>query len=199
MTTAADNAYLAIRKMLAENELAPGSRVSQSKLARQLGCSPVPVLEAMRRLESDGLLTKKPRKMAKVRELSEHDIKGLYLVREGLEAVAARMCAQRITDEQAEELQQLNREFEAAVTAGDNKQSDHFEVAIHKYIVGVADCVLLAEELNRLLLIERTAGRTLSTAKPDLHKIAHRAIIQAVIDHDADSAEYLMKKHIQVE
>ncbi len=102
-----DQAYQGIRQMFVRGEFKPGQRVSQSKLARQLGCSTVPVVEAMRRLESEGLLVKQARKMAKVRELSAADLEGLYLLREGLEAITSRLAAQRIDDEQATELQRL--------------------------------------------------------------------------------------------
>lgn len=61
-----DQAYQGIRQIFVRGEFEPGQRVSQSKLARQLGCSTVPVVEAMRRLESEGLLVKQARKMAKV-------------------------------------------------------------------------------------------------------------------------------------
>ncbi len=198
MATAADNAYTAIRKMLGKNQLTPGSRVSQSKLARQLGCSAMPVLEAMRRLESDGLLVKEPRKMAKVRQLTDRDIEGLYLVREGLESVAARMAANNVTEEQARHLIQLNDDYESFADAHDYETCKNLEVSIHKYIAQVADCPLLTEELNRLLLIERTAARSAEPSKPlEQFRIEHRAVIQAIVDRDGDSAEYLMKKHIQ--
>ncbi len=188
-----DQAYQGIRQMFVRGEFQPGQRVSQSKLARQLGCSTVPVVEAMRRLESEGLLVKQARKMAKVRELSAADMEGLYLLREGLEAITARLAAQRINDDQATELQRL-----ASVYEENWKTESDDDVAIHLHIARCAGCPLLSEELDRLMLIERTAGRPAhdATIRPGLAHI-HRALVQAIVDRDADSAEYLMKKHIQ--
>jgi DNA-binding GntR family transcriptional regulator len=191
-----DQAYQGIRQMFVRGEFQPGQRVSQSKLARQLGCSTVPVVEAMRRLESEGLLVKQARKMAKVRELSATDLEGLYLLREGLEAVTSRLSAQRITDEQAAELQELSQAYETAW------QTEHLEadadIVIHRHIARSAGSPLLSDELDRLMLIERTAGRAMHDATPRPgHAHIHRALVQAIIDRDADSAEYLMKKHIQ--
>ena len=68
--TTSGTAYAAIRRMLLDGLLAPGVTVSQLELSRKLGCSAQPVLEAMRRLESERLFVKQPRKMARVRELS---------------------------------------------------------------------------------------------------------------------------------
>ena len=194
-TSTSDRVYQGIRKMLAEGEFNPGQRVSQSNLARQLGCRTVPIVEAMRRLESDGLLVKQARKMAKVRELSAADLEGLYLLREGLEAVTARLAAQRITDLQVTQLQDLAKSYETAWrTAQLEADAD---IALHRHIAVCAGCKLLSDELDRLMLIERTAGR--STHDPATRPRGahiHRALVRAIIDRDADSAEYLMKKHI---
>src|SRR3990170_4757970 len=118
-TTAGDHAYAAIRQMVLQGELPSGKRVSQRRLAKRLGCSTVPVLEAMRRLESDGLLVKEPRCMARVRELSVSELEGLYLVREGLEAVAARLAATRICAEDLQRLREFSDRFDQALTVGD--------------------------------------------------------------------------------
>ena len=184
--------------MLTRAELEPGQKVSQTKLARQLGCSTVPVVEAMRRLESEGLLVKDGRRMARVRQLSRRDREGLYLVREGLEGVAARLCAERITDSQIEELRELGRQYEEATVAGDTPHSDPTDIRIHHLIVRCAQCPLLEQEISRLLLIERTAGAGLHPSEhTEESRTSHRALIQALADRDADSAEYLMKRHIQ--
>ncbi len=195
-STTADQAYREIRLMLLQGRLSNGQRVSQSRLARQIGCSTNPVVEAMRRLESEGLLVKQPRKMARVRQLSAEDLEGLYLLREGLEGVTARLCANRITDEESRELEALSQEFENIWEHGYqlDKESEA-DLAIHRCIARCAHSPFLSNELDRLMLLKRTIGRELYLGPGD--PLDHRALVQALIDHDADSAEYLMKKHIQ--
>jgi DNA-binding GntR family transcriptional regulator len=73
-STTSDHTYHGIRQVLARGEFRPGQRVSPSKLARRWGRNTVPDVEAMRRLESGGLLVKQARKMAKVREQSAADL-----------------------------------------------------------------------------------------------------------------------------
>lgn len=194
--SASDLAYNGIRHMLTNGELVPGQRLSQSRLARQLQCSPMPVVEAMRRLESEGLLVKQARKQACVRKLSREDMEGLYLLREAIEAVTARLAAQRITPEETEVLQELAQAYEHAWEA--DHQEAEADIVIHRHIAECARCPLLKGELDRFLLIERTAGRHLTSqiGRPGSPH-THRALVQAIVDHDADSAEYLMKKHIQ--
>ncbi len=194
--SAADVAYHGIRRMLSSGELVPGQRLSQSRLARQLQCSPMPVVEAMRRLESEGLLDKQPRKQARVRMLSRSDLDGLYLLREALETVIARLAAERITPEESRELQELAQAHERAWEVVQHESEA--DVAIHRHIARCARCPLLQGELERFRLIELTAGRHLrpKQTRPG-HPHIHRALVQAIIDHDSASAEYLMKKHIQ--
>lgn len=194
--TAADVAYRGIHQMLASGQLLPGQRLSQSRLARQLQCSPMPVVEAMRRLESEGLLDKTARKQARVRKLSREDLDGLYLLREAIETVIARLAAERINSEESQTLQELARTYERAWEGQDHEAEA--DVAIHRHIAQCARCPLLRAELERFRLIELTAGRHLRAelTRPG-HPHIHRALVQAIVDHDAASAEYLMKKHIQ--
>lgn len=196
--TASDIAYSSLRSMVMEGQLRPGQKVSQRRLARQLGCSTLPVLEAMRRLESDGLLVKKPHHMARVRELSMAELEELYLIREGLESITARLCAARIEPADVEVLRQYSDQFDAAQAARDMPAMSVADVAIHRHIARSAKSPLIEEELRRLLVIERTAGDVTIKSWVDatVHS-RHRALISAIAEGDCDSAEYLMKKHIQ--
>ena len=195
--TSVEQAYKVIRSKIAKGELCPGMRISQRKLASEIGCSQVPVAEAMRRLESDGLLVKEPLKMAKVREFLPADWEGLYLIREGLESVASRLCAVRITDLQIRELLEIGKKLERAICEGNSDDSRQLDVELHRFIFRCAQCPLLEEELERLSLLEHTAAhqRTHGPEKETLVN-SHRALIRAIADKDPDSAEYLAKKHV---
>jgi len=192
-------AYKKIAEKIATGQLVPGQKVLQVALAKDLNCSTVPVVEAMRRLESEGLLVKEDRKIARVRKLTLEEIEGLYLLREGLESVAARLCAKKITDEQIERLQKLAKQYEESVDSRDEDAIYYPEEEIHKLIVETAGSSLLSKEYSRLLLIKRTAGRTLIEFNKFIRfpRHSHRALIAAISDHDEVSAEYYMKKHIQ--
>jgi DNA-binding GntR family transcriptional regulator len=200
MTVSADSAsemaYQGIRKLLADGELVPGQRLSQSNLARRLCCSPMPVVEALRRLESEGLLVKQARKQARVRELSMEDLEGLSLLREAIESVTARLAAQRATPEEARSLRELAQQYEQAWEA--QEDDSKADTALHRHIAKCARCPLLLAELDRFLLIERTASRKTNPASERWEfPHCHRALVQAIIDRDADSAAYLMRKHIR--
>ncbi len=122
------------------------------------------------------------------------------MVREGLESVAARLAAQRITEQQSQYLSELGDQIENAADRADpgqNMASARLDSAIHKFVAQCAHCSLLAEELDRLSLLEQTAVANEHRVTPAYYRNSHRYIIQAVIDHDAGAAEYLMRKRIQ--
>jgi len=198
-STAADRAYEKIRHKVFSGDLVAGQRVSQRRLAKELGMSTVPVLEAMRRLESDGLVVSLPHCIARIRELSLAELEGLYLVREGLESVAARLAAQRIGRGELEHLRELSNRFDQALAMTDRREMSHADVELHRQIAVAARCSLLEQELDRLMLIERTAGDTTARkgAVTTSSYTSHKALVQTLTDHDADAAEYFMKKHIQ--
>lgn len=194
MRNTVDRVYDALREKILRGEPSPGKRVSQRKLAKELGCSTIPISEAMRRLESEGLLVKEPSCMARVRTLSAQEFKGLYLVREGLEGVAARLCVEEITDEEIAQLEELGQRLRTATVEKDMEQICQLDSAIHRFIVHCARCNLLEEELSRLLVIEQTAGRRdTSFREPQ----SHQGLIRAIADRDAEMAEYLVRKHVQ--
>jgi DNA-binding GntR family transcriptional regulator len=197
MVTASETAYQNIRKMIISSQLPFGQRVSQSKLAKEFGCSTVPIVEAMRRLESEGLLVKDGRKMAKVRKFSADEIEGIYLIREAIESVAARLCAQRISQQQLMVLQDLVSQFETAVDGGQYSTFMELEIKIHRCIVLNAGSGILMEELERLVFIEKTIAAHKKLDNPAQYRHSHRTIVDAIADGDGNSAEYLMKKHIQ--
>jgi DNA-binding GntR family transcriptional regulator len=194
MRDTVNRVYDVLRDKITRGEPSPGKRVSQRRLARELGCSTIPISEAMRRLESEGLLVREPSRMARVRALSAKDFRGLYLVREGLEGVAVRLCVEEITDDETTRLQDLGRELREATLNREARRVGQLDAAIHRFIVQCSRCALLEEEINRLLLIEQTAGRKdASFREPQ----SHEGLIRAIVDRDADLAEYLLRKHIQ--
>src|SRR2546428_9132914 len=103
----AGQAYTAVREEILRGQLRPGTALSRRRLARDLGMSVVPVAEALRRLEDDGLVESRPRAGTRVRVPSEKDIRELYELREALESQSARLFAARATAGPRLELQRL--------------------------------------------------------------------------------------------
>lgn len=99
--TLAEHAVRAIEEAILRNELVPGQRLLLEDLASQLDMSPMPVREALRRLETLGFVHSQAHRGARVREVSADDLFGLYRARLPLEVEAIRLAAQRFTSDDA--------------------------------------------------------------------------------------------------
>jgi DNA-binding GntR family transcriptional regulator len=97
----------AVREAIIDGVLRPGERLMESQLAEQLGVSRTPVREAIRKLELEGFVVMIPRKGAYVAGISLKDIADVFEVRAALEALATVLAAERITEEELEELERI--------------------------------------------------------------------------------------------
>jgi DNA-binding GntR family transcriptional regulator len=107
-----------IQLRIMSGELAIGTRLRQEALAEEFGVSRTPVREALRQLQSTGILEVQPRSGAVVRGPSPRDVRESYFVRAELEGVAAELATELITDEQLARLREAAALFRSAV--------DHF-------------------------------------------------------------------------
>src|ERR1700694_1369842 len=88
----------AVRIAILRGQLAPGQVLRQGELANQFGLSRVPVREALRQLETEGLVVSQPHRGAVVVDLSPEDIEEVFLIRITLETTALRLSVSKMTD-----------------------------------------------------------------------------------------------------
>lgn len=109
------SAYHQIRQGIVEGVYRPGERIVETRLADDLQLSRTPIREAIRMLQSEGLVHSLPNRGATVRALTAADIGDLYEVRGRLEALAGELAARRATKEQIDRLGASEAAFAAAV------------------------------------------------------------------------------------
>ena len=105
--TIADRIFVRLRQAIVEGEIPPGSKISEPVLAARYGISRGPLREAMRRLESTNLVDRKPNVGARVITLSSDQLLEIYVIREALEGMAARLAAQQMSEAAIVDLQHL--------------------------------------------------------------------------------------------
>src|SRR5690349_18787074 len=110
--TVSERVYHQIKSMIAKGELPPGAQLVLRPLAEKLGVSRMPVVEAIRRLERDGLVTVEPKWGAMVREWSKEDIFEACCIRRALEGEAARLFVMRATAADKKKLVALSKQFD---------------------------------------------------------------------------------------
>lgn len=188
-----------IREAILGGHLAPGARIRQEALGRELGVSRIPVREALRQLEAEGLVSLTPRSGARVARLDLAEHHEVYRLREALEPIAIAESARHITDAQLAELRLLLERVEAAV--GDPRawlaRDREFHLAAYA-AAPLPRLTRMIEELwNTTQQYRRAFVMTLDAEGLELVNAEHRLILAALERGDADDAELRQRAHIR--
>jgi DNA-binding GntR family transcriptional regulator len=109
-----------IRDMILRGQLGPGDRLRQHDLATTFGVSAIPIREALRQLQAEGLITFYPRRGARVTGLSVSDYEEISQIRESLETLAVRWASEHFDQISMDRLKHLLGEIEAAEAGSDD-------------------------------------------------------------------------------
>jgi GntR family transcriptional regulator, rspAB operon transcriptional repressor len=107
-----DRAYQQIREEILSGDLTIGDVLSRRRLAERLNMSFLPITEALKCLETEGLVESRPRIGTRVRVPSEQDVRDSNVIREALESEAARLCAQNVSEEEKQLLRTSARHLD---------------------------------------------------------------------------------------
>jgi DNA-binding GntR family transcriptional regulator len=182
---------------IVEGHYLPGARLIETQIARELGVSQAPVREALRDLESVGLVETTAFRGARVRNPSREELLEAYPVRAALESLAAREAAGRITDAQLDRLEELIVEMEKAGAEGNAHHQAISNAQFHGLIVEAAQNSTL---LRLWALLEPWARTYLTAARArvDLNELAlrHRKILTPLRRRDPEGAADAMRDHL---
>jgi DNA-binding GntR family transcriptional regulator len=191
-----DRIHLRLRRAILQGELAPGTPVIEAELAQQLGSSRTPVREALRRLESEGLLEPRGLRGTVVRAVDRDEVECIFEVREALESLAARRAARRLSDDDLRALEADVAGMRAALD--DPEEMERHDTAFHDRILASARGEVLARTLSELR-DQLITYRFLSLSDADRRRQTveeHEAILAALRARDAASAALRTAEHI---
>src|SRR4051812_6896620 len=114
--------YQRVREAILEGEIAPGATMSQVALADELGISRTPLREALRMLQSEGLVDAERNRRVRVAPISPRDLEELCVMRVTLEAEAIRLAVPRMTDDDLARLEGYNAEMAHFARAKDYRR-----------------------------------------------------------------------------
>jgi DNA-binding GntR family transcriptional regulator len=186
-----DEVYRRLRQQIVRGDLRPRESLSEVEIAQRLEVSRTPVRESLQRLASEGLITSQRRRWI-VYEHSKAEISEIYEVRAALESYAARLAAQRATDDEL-----------AAVTALRGGRSEvgrvDFNAHLHDSIIGMSHNATLLRQArtSRLYFFNRTVAGLYTDADLVVSTQQHDLLIDAVCDRAADRAEAAAREHIE--
>jgi DNA-binding GntR family transcriptional regulator len=175
----------------------PGSRLVETHIAQELGISQAPLREALRDLEQLGCVVHEPFRGCSVRELSIDDLLEAFPVRAALEAVAARLAATQITDEELGLLDEHIAAMREAGARGDKRAESTADAAFHATVVKAARNSVLQRQWEQLQPHARTfISITLPTSSDGPVADRHEPILAALRAHDSERANDAMHQHL---
>jgi DNA-binding GntR family transcriptional regulator len=191
--------YERLKEMIAGRQIPPGARLVQATLARQLGTSAMPVIEALRRLERDGLVSHVPHLGSFVRESTVEDLREFFCIRRGLEAEACRLFVQRATAEEKQVLVELNDELNVSARSGSIERFLDVDLRFHMHIVACARVSRLKEIIESRHIEERifqNAPELQGVGNTDHLLGMHDAIVRAISEGNEDAAAEALRQHL---
>ena len=193
-----DVVFNTLRRAILKGELKPGERLMEIALADKLGVSRTPIREAIRKLELEGLVVMAPRKGAKVASITERDLNDVLEVRKGMEVLAISLACKRITGEELEKLESIERSFQSLIESGNLTELAEMDVKFHDTIYQATNYQRLVQLLNNLreqmyryrmeYLKDIAVRRTLAEE--------HKAICEALRGRDESKAQNYVSVHI---
>jgi DNA-binding GntR family transcriptional regulator len=188
-----------IRSALLEQILSghykPGDRLVETKVAKEFGASQAPVREALRDLETAGLVTIRPRRGSFVNDYHARTQREIYFVRGALEEAAVRLAVPVLKNDFGALASHLDGMREAARTH-DIEAAIHHSVWFHRVIMRAAGNDLLLN-MWESLHVEIHSRKTLLQPNIDFFAVAesHRPILDAVVAGDVEAAARLSREH----
>ena len=181
-----------LREMIMTGDLAPGVPLRQRDLAERFGVSPTPVREAIRMLESEGLIKTDSHKSSTVREPDAGAAQERYQIRAALESLASKLAASKITDDDLAQLVAYNERLVDPSLSEVEVQEINRQLHFHVYLVAGSPLLL---SLMRLLWQSFPHGPQYH--RPREESIAeHRQLIEALGRHDSEAAQAITHGHI---
>jgi DNA-binding GntR family transcriptional regulator len=189
-----------LRQAILANRYAPGTELLEVPLADELGVSRGPVREALRSLESEGLVRITPRRGAVVASFTKRDFLDAYQVREALEALGVRLAVPLLD---GSVLEQLDARIDRMVEHARDVDVDSFfeaNTAFHDAFVAASGNRVLVETYRRLIARMGPYRRPSVRLRGNLERSVseHRAIVAAARAGDVDRAVELVLRHIRV-
>jgi DNA-binding GntR family transcriptional regulator len=177
---------------------APGARIVETRVARELGVSQSPVREALRDLAALGVVEMPAFRGARVRRPSMDELQEAYVVRAELEVLAARLALPRLVDADLEDLDGLIEQMQQSADRSDLRAEAIADAAFHSRIVELAGNAVLERMWRNLEPFPRTYITIVArgVAQGQIADL-HRPLVEAFRSRDADRVTEAIRHHFE--
>jgi DNA-binding GntR family transcriptional regulator len=197
--TLQEQVYEYLREQILFGGLAPGQRLIEERLCEETGVSRSPIREAIRRLEKDGLVVVQAQGGVTVYQPTLDDFTSLFECRLHLEPAAARFAAERRTEEELADLQELLARMADIARESDARRTHELHFAFHQRVAEASKNPYMAKIMNDLKVLisfYRNAILQVHPQRPETVIAEHAAILDAIRRRDGDAAAASMAEHI---
>ena len=191
-----DNVTVLLRRALLAGEIKPGERIKVAELEKTFGVSHIPIREAVRRLETEGLIVALPQRAAVAAGVDLDDLRGLYDLRRIIECEVIHRSVDSITPEQ---VGVVRAALEALEAVAEDHESPRFWELHHDFhwallesgatawIERVLDQIWLASQRYVRLFVSDTVDEAMSD---------HRELLACCEQRDGKRAEEILRRHL---
>ncbi|MBI4735025.1 MAG: GntR family transcriptional regulator [candidate division NC10 bacterium] len=191
-----DKIYARLKALIAERRMLPGERILQDRLAREMGVSRTPLVNALKRLAQERLVEWVSRRGIYVKRFTKREMARLFEVREALEGLAARLAAPRIGRDEVDRLAEMFRGLDVTPTPAAVRRYVERDRHFHWRLVEIAGNEQLAHAMDSVNMmffayqdgLVRPAAETVQE---------HWTILEALRRKDPDASEAAMRLHIR--
>jgi DNA-binding GntR family transcriptional regulator len=196
----AERAYAELRDRLVTLRIAPGARIDEDALGRELGLGRTPLREAIKRLALENLVVVLPRRGTFAAEIDAADLTAICDVRAQLEGHAAYRAAERLTAAQERELHELLAALAASRAGEDAAALMALDARVHRFVHRAAANPYLEETLGRYFNLSLRIWHLVLERLPHLAVRVHEhgELLEAIGAHDAERARAIMSRHIAI-
>ena len=187
-----------LREKIRIGRLVPGQRLVEADIVKETGASRGKVREALRRLETEGLVSIEEFRGASVRQLSMDEVHQIYKARMALEGMAAGEFARSENSKLKKQLQKLQTVMNGLEKTGDHGRFALLNDAWHALIIEGSGNYYATQFLRQLSVpVYRLLFSTFYNAQRiDRANADHKVITRAIVDGRVDDAERAMRNHI---
>ena len=192
-----DNAYRYLEEQIVEMHVAPGERLSEAEAARVLRMSRGPVREALRKLESTGLVIREVNRGVHVAEFDETELQELDTPRCHLLALAGRLAAENASPHQIQNMRTILKKMSGAVAAEDYSGYSELNIQFHDLLNEMSGNAMLSLHLGQVLRKIRRYNLLAMSFREGMHDSfdSHKRILVSVEVRDSAAAEKELSEH----
>ena len=188
-------AYKVLREKILSYKLAPGSKFNQEELAKELGVSRTPVVKALHKLETEGLVDNIPQRGFYVHQLTIKELMELFTLREALEMMIVNSVINKLSEEQLQKLENIIAPFHGTWTPQLIEDYWIADQSFHNTLLEMCQNNLVSKVNDSFQVFNRTYMGGL-IRKPSESLSDHKILIKALRENDIETARRTAVEHV---